>query len=81
VTINEVVRIINNPVLTSIDFTALSTINPQKVNYSYYFDCSFNAFPESQINTLLNKLTTVNPNPEQTIEVSNQNPPAPPAGQ
>lgn len=81
VTINEVVRISNNPVLTSIDFTALSTVNPQNINYSYYFDCSFNALPESQINTLLAKLTTVNLNPGKTIDVSNQNPPAPPTGQ
>jgi len=81
VTIEEIVRIKSNPVLTSINLTSLSTINPQNFNFGAYFDCSFNAFPESQINTLLNKLTTVNPNPEQIIEVSNQNPPAPPSGQ
>lgn len=81
VTAASTIRVKSNSLLTSINLTSLSTINPQNLNYSYYFDCSDNAFPESQINILLNKLTTVNPNPGKTIDLSNQNPPAPPTGQ
>lgn len=81
VTAAATIRVKSNPLLTSINLTSLSTINPQNINYSYYFDCSDNALPESQINTLLSKLTTVNPAPGKTIDLSNQNPPAPPTGQ
>jgi hypothetical protein len=40
-----------------------------------------NALPESQINYLLNKLTSVNINTGKTIDLSNQNPTAAPTGQ
>jgi hypothetical protein len=81
VTAAATIRLISNPLLTSINLTALAVLNPQNLNYSYYFDCSDNALPESQINTLLSKLTTVNPASGKTIDLSNQNPLAPPTGQ
>lgn len=73
--------ITGNPQLSNISIPSLSVINPSNSNYSYYFDLSLNAFPESQINNLLNILTTVNTNPGKIIYLSNQNPPAPPTGQ
>lgn len=71
----------SNTQLNTISIPTLSVLNPENSNYSFYFKVSGNALPSSQINYLLNKLTTLNPNPGKTIDLSNQNPPAPPTDQ
>jgi hypothetical protein len=62
-----------NPLLTSISFPALT-------NSSYLY-LSYNALPTSKINSLLNKFLTVSPTVQKNIDLSNQNPLAPPTGQ
>jgi hypothetical protein len=80
-TISELVQIKSNALLNTINLSSLSTINPQNNNYSFFFDLSFNAFPTNRINSILNKLTTINQAIGRTINLSNQNPLAPPTGQ
>lgn len=75
------IQIYSNASLNSISFPLLNTINADGLDFGPYFDMKSNALPSAQINSLLNKLTTVNSNPDKTINLSNQNPPAPPTGQ
>jgi hypothetical protein len=62
-----------NPLLTSISFPALTS--------SSNLYLSYNALPTSKINSLLNKFLTVSPTVQKSIDLSNQNPLAPPTGQ
>ena len=62
-----------NPLLNSVSFPALT-------NSSYLY-LSNNALPTSKINSLLNKFLTVSPTVQKNIDLSNQNPLAPPTGQ
>jgi len=73
--------IFSNPQLSTISIPSINTINPNSSNFSFYFNATNNALPESQINYLLNKLTSVNTNAGKTIDLSNQNPIAAPTGQ
>lgn len=75
------INISYNQLLSSISIPSLSVINPNNSNFSYYFNAKNNALPSSQINYLLNKLTSVNNNPGKEIHLEEQNPPAPPTGQ
>lgn len=75
------ININSNPLLNTISIPLLTSINPGNYNYYYFFSANNNALPESQINYLLNILTNVNPNLGKKINLSNQNPPAPPTGQ
>jgi hypothetical protein len=62
-----------NPLLTSVSFPALTS--------SAYLNLSNNALPTSKINSLLNKFLTVSPSNSKYIDLSSQNPLAPPTGQ
>ena len=73
--------IVSNPQLSSITIPLVNEINSTNSNFSFYFNVQNNALPVSQINYLLNKLTSVNNNTGKTIDLSNQNPPATPTGQ
>ena len=74
-------NIVSNPQLSTILIPSIISINPNYSNFGYYFNAQNNALPVSQINYLLNKLTSVNTNPGKTIDLSNQNPAATPTGQ
>ena len=74
-------NIVSNPQLSSISIPSIISINTNYSNFGRYFNATNNALPESQINYLLNKLTSVNPNAGKTIDLSNQNPAAAPTGQ
>jgi hypothetical protein len=63
----------DNPLLTSVSFPALTS--------SYNLSLSYNALPTSKINSLLNKFLNVSPTVQKNIDLSNQNPLAPPTGQ
>ena len=63
----------SNPLLTSVSFSALTS--------SSNLGLSNNALPTSKINSLLNKFLTVSPTVQKYIDLSNQNPLAPPTGQ
>ncbi|MEO0037297.1 MAG: hypothetical protein RIQ59_508 [Bacteroidota bacterium] len=73
--------IVSNPLLNAITIPSINSINPNFSNFSFYFNVTNNALPESQINYLLNKLASVNINTGKTIDLSNQNPAAVPTGQ
>jgi hypothetical protein len=62
-----------NPLLTSVSFPALTS--------SFGISLSNNALPTSKINSLLNKFLTVSPTVQKNIDLSGQNPLAPPTGQ
>ena len=62
-----------NLLLTSVSFPALT--NSSNLNFGS------NALPTSKINSLLNKFLTVSPSVAKFIDLSNQNPLAPPTGQ
>jgi hypothetical protein len=70
-----------NQLLSSIAIPLINVINPSNSIFSFYFNAKNNALQSSQINYLLNKLTSVNSNPGKTIDLSNQSPQAPPTGQ
>lgn len=74
-------NIVSNPQLNTISIPSIISINPNYSNFGYYFNATNNALPVSQINYLLNKLTSVNTNTGKTIDLSNQNPVAAPTGQ
>lgn len=63
-----------NPLLSSIDLSALSSIQSD-------FNLRYNALASSFINTFLNRLLTVTPSTGKYIVLNGQNPPAPPTGQ
>jgi hypothetical protein len=67
------IGIYSNPLLTSVSFPALTS--------SSNLSLSYNALPTSKINSLLNKFLTVSPTVQKYIDLSNQNPLAPPTGQ
>ena len=62
-----------NPLLTSVSFPALTS--------SFNLSLSYNALPTSKINLLLHQMLTVSPSSAKSIDLSNQNPLAPPTGQ
>ncbi len=69
-------RITNNSALTSINLSNLKSLIAVDI---YLFK---NAFPSSQINTLLNKFLTITPPGTYTsLNLGGQTPPAPPTGQ
>lgn len=69
---NQNLGLIQLPSLTN--FTSTNNYN--------YFDFSYNTLPSSQINTLLNRLVNLTPSLTGTsINLSGQNPSAPPTGQ
>ncbi len=63
-----------NPLLSSIDLPALSSIQSD-------FNLRYNALTSSFINSFLNRLLTVTPSTGKYILINGQNPPAPPTGQ
>ena len=66
-----------NPILSSISLPQLASLGIN-VNYIYLNN---NALNSNTINSLLNKFLTVLPASGKLIELSGQNPPAPPTGQ
>ena len=69
---NCVIR--SNPFLKTIDFSSLTSIESD-------FSLRNNSLTIAFINAILNRLVTITPATEKYIELSGQNPPAPPTGQ
>lgn len=63
-----------NPSLSSINFPSLTSIGSD-------LNLRYNALTTSFINSFLNRLLTVTPNPGKYIMLNGQTPPAPPTGQ
>lgn len=63
----------NNPLLSSIDFSSLTSIGDE-------FNLGYNALSSSFVNNFLSKLL-IGKNTEKYIVLNGQNPPAPPTGQ
>jgi hypothetical protein len=89
-------NIFRNPIITSISFPVLTNVKNElgiqdnlslaSIDLPVLSSCnnvyfSYNAFPSSQINTLLNKFLTVTPASGKQIYLNGQTPPAPPTGQ
>ena len=79
----KLVNIQNNNVLVTIDIPNLTSFVSilSMWEVSKQVNISNNALPSSQINWWLNKLTTINSISGIILDLSNQNPPAPPTGQ
>lgn len=79
--ISGYLKIDSNAQLSVIELPLLSEINVLNQNLSIFFNVKNNALPSNLVNDLLNKLTTINIATGQIIDLSNQNPLAPPTGQ
>lgn len=65
-----------NPVLTSLQLSSLNSV-PAYLG----INLRYNAFPSTVVNSIINKMLTVNPISGKSIELYGQTPPAPPTGQ
>jgi hypothetical protein len=63
-----------NNSLTTLTFPALTTFAGE------YFDCTANALPSSEVNSLLATFVALGSTPLNNINLNSQNPPAPPTG-
>lgn len=70
---NHLLSKINNSALTSVSFPVLTSCQYMRLNG--------NTLPPAQINSILHQMLNITPATGKYINLSEQNPPAPPTGQ